>query len=62
MGYNSGNRLPSENAFALYAGIMNAAWNTGINAGTRGATNIAPGSVNFGECCVADDAGGGGDD
>ena len=63
VGYNSGDNYVRGNAFAAYAGIMNAAWNTGINANTQAATNIAAsGSVNFGECCAADSGGGGGDD
>lgn len=63
VGYNSGNNYVRGNAFAAYAGIMNAAWNTGINANTQAATNIAAsGTVTFGECCAAADAGGGGGD
>lgn len=64
VGYNSGNNSIRGNAFAAYAGIMNAAWNTGINANTQAATNIAAhGTVTFGECCAAaDDTGGGGGD
>jgi len=55
VGYNSGSNSVSDNAFAAYAGILNAAWNTGINANAQAATNIAAqGSVTFG------DAGGGG--
>ena len=62
VGYNSGNNSIRGNAFAAYAGIMNAAWNTGINANTQAATNIAAqGTVSFGECCAAADGGGGGD-
>jgi len=55
VGYNSGNNSIRGNAFAAYAGIMNSAWNTGINANTQAATNIAAqGTVTFGECCGAD--------
>ncbi|MCA0209874.1 MAG: hypothetical protein LCH74_12485 [Proteobacteria bacterium] len=60
VGYNSGNNSVRGNAFAAYAGILNAAWNTGINANTQAATNIAAqGTVSFGECCGS--SGGGGD-
>ena len=49
VGYNSGNNSVNDNAFAAYAGILNQAWNTGINANTQAATNIAAqGTVNFG--------------
>lgn len=59
VGYNSGNNSIRGNAFAAYAGIMNAAWNTGINANTQAATNIAAqGTVSFGD---TGGAGGGGD-
>jgi hypothetical protein len=60
VGYNSGNNAIRGNAFAAYAGILNQAWNTGINANTQAATNIAAqGTVNFG----SDGAGAGaGDD
>lgn len=62
-GYHSGDNYVRGNAFAAYAGIMNAAWNTGINANTQAATNIAAsGSVNFGECCAANGGGGDGGD
>lgn len=40
-------RIPF-NAFAAYAGILNSAWNTGVNANTQVATNIAAqGTVTF---------------
>jgi hypothetical protein len=49
VGYNSGANSVNDNAFAAYAGILNQAWNTGINANTQAATNIAAqGTVNFG--------------
>ncbi|MFN3388983.1 MAG: hypothetical protein ACK40O_08620 [Allosphingosinicella sp.] len=49
VGYNSGNNNVSGNAFAAYAGILNQAWNTGINSNAQAATNIAAqGTVNFG--------------
>ena len=48
-GYHSGNNYVRGNAFAAYAGILNAAWNTGVNANTHAATNIAAqGTVTFG--------------
>ena len=62
VGYNSGNNSVNDNAFAAYAGILNQAWNTGINANTQAATNIAAqGTVNFG-VTSGEGAGGGGDD
>ncbi|OHD09925.1 hypothetical protein [Sphingopyxis sp. RIFCSPHIGHO2_12_FULL_65_19] len=61
VGYQSGNNSVRGNAFAAYAGILNAAWNTGINANTQAATNIAAqGTVNFGTG-GGDGNGGGGD-
>ncbi|MDG5488816.1 hypothetical protein NYR55_09320 [Sphingomonas sp. BGYR3] len=60
VGYNSGSNSVNDNAFAAFAGINNAAWNTGINANTQAATNIAAqGTVNFG---VSGSAGSGGGD
>jgi hypothetical protein len=62
VGYNSGNNSVNDNAFAAFAGIANAAWNTGINANTQAATNIAAqGTITFGVegCCVDDGDGGG---
>ena len=60
VGYNSGNNSVNDNAFAAYAGIANQAWNTGINANTQAATNIAAqGTVNFG---VNSGSGAGSDD
>ncbi|QCB53765.1 hypothetical protein E5675_04460 [Sphingopyxis sp. PAMC25046] len=62
VGYNSGNNSVRGNAFAAYAGILNAAWNTGINANTQAATNIAAqGTVSFGDSAPAGGGGGGGD-
>ena len=62
VGYNSGNNSVRGNAFAAYAGILNAAWNTGINANTQAATNIAAsGTVSFGDSAPAAGGGGGGD-
>lgn len=64
VGYNSGNNSVNDNAFAAFAGISNNAWNTGLNANTQAATNIAAmGTVNFGVsgCCAADGGGDGGD-
>lgn len=61
VGYNSGSNSVNDNAFAAFAGIANAAWNTGINANTQAATNIAAqGTVNFGVGGAG--GGGGGDD
>lgn len=49
VGYNSGNNSVNDMAFAAFAGILNNAWNTGLNANTQAATNIAAqGTVNFG--------------
>lgn len=63
VGYNSGNNSVRGNAFAAYAGILNAAWNTGINANTQAATNIAAqGTVSFGDSAPAAAGGGGGGD
>lgn len=60
VGYNSGNNSINDNAFAAFAGISNNAWNTGLNANTQAATNIAAqGTVNFG---VSGGADGGADD
>lgn len=63
VGYNSGNNSVSGSAFAAYAGILNAAWNTGINSNAQAATNIAAqGTVSFGDSAPAAAGGGGGDD
>jgi hypothetical protein len=63
VGYNSGNNSVRGSAFAAYAGILNAAWNTGINANTQAATNIAAsGTVSFGDSGSNGGAGGGGGD
>jgi hypothetical protein len=63
VGYNSGNNSVNDNAFAAFAGIANQAWNTGINANTQAATNIAAqGTVNFGVNSGADAGSGGGGD
>ncbi|MCC6478311.1 hypothetical protein [Sphingorhabdus sp.] len=63
VGYNSGSNSVNDNAFAAFAGIANQAWNTGINANTQAATNIAAqGTVNFGVSQGAAAAGGGGGD
>ena len=64
VGYNSGDNSVNNSAFAAYAGILNQAWNTGINANTQAATNIAAqGTVNFGVNSGAGSTGGGaGDD
>lgn len=63
-GYNSGDNYVRGNAFSAFAGILTAAWNTGINANTQAATNIAAqGTVNFGAnagCCTTPAPGGGG--
>ncbi len=63
VGYNSGNNVVRDNAFAAFAGISNAAWNTGINANTQAATNIAAlGTINFGVGGSSSDGGGSGGD
>lgn len=64
VGYNSGNNYVRGNAFAAYAGILNTAWNTGINSNAQAATNIAAqGTVSFGDSAPAAAASGGaGDD
>ncbi len=60
VGYNSGNNSVRGSAFAAYAGILNAAWNTGINSNAQAATNIAAqGTVSFGDSAAP--AAGGGD-
>ena len=62
VGYNSGNYSVRGNAFAAYAGILIAAWNTGINSNAQAATNIAAqGTVSFGDSAPAGGGGGGGD-
>lgn len=66
VGYNSGDNYIRGNAFSAFAGVMAAAWNTGINANTQAANNIAAqGTVNFGAtgsgCCDASGGGTGGD-
>lgn len=59
VGYNSGNNSVRGNAFAAYAGILNAAWNTGINSNAQAATNIAAqGTVSFGDSAPAGGDGG----
>ncbi len=59
VGYNSGGNNVSGNAFAAYAGILNAAWNTGINSNAQAATNIAAqGTVSFGDSAPAAAGGG----
>jgi len=48
VGYQSGSNSINGNAFAAYAGIMNVAWNTGVDTNAQAATNIAAqGNVNF---------------
>lgn len=47
-GYESGDNTIRGNAFSAFAGILNQAWNTGVNANVQAATNIAArGDVNF---------------
>lgn len=63
VGYNSGSNSVNDNAFAAFAGISNAAWNTGINANTQAATNVAAqGTINFGVSGGSSDGGAGGGD
>jgi hypothetical protein len=46
---SSGDNSVSGSAFAAYAGILNTAWNTGINSNAQAATNVAArGTVTFG--------------
>ncbi|HET8749322.1 MAG TPA: hypothetical protein VFM42_01135, partial [Sphingomicrobium sp.] len=46
--FDSGNNNVSGNAFAAYAGILNNAWNTGINSNAQAASSIAArGTVSF---------------
>jgi hypothetical protein len=46
--FNSGDNNVSGNAFAAYAGILNNAWNTGINSNAQAASSIAArGTVSF---------------
>jgi hypothetical protein len=61
VGYNSGSNSVNDNAFAAFAGIANQAWNSGINANTQAATNIAAqGTVNFGVNSGSSSGSGGG--
>ncbi len=67
VGYNSGNNEVRGSSFAAFAGILNQAWNTGINSNAQAATNIAAqGTINFGDtgtgASAPGGAGGGGDD
>ena len=53
-GVNTGDNSVAGSAFAAYAGILNAAWNTGINSNAQAATNIsAQGNVTFGSVGAA---------
>tara|TARA_R110000772_G_scaffold102435_1_gene203185 strand:+ start:2572 stop:3081 length:510 start_codon:yes stop_codon:yes gene_type:complete len=63
VGYNSGDNSVYGSAFAAFAGILNQAWNTGINSNAQAGTNIAAqGTINFGDGAAAAPAGGGGGD
>ena len=63
VGYHSGENHINGSAFAAYAGILNQAWNTGINSNAQAASNIAAqGNVNFGDGGATPAAGGGGGD
>lgn len=63
VGYNSGDVYVRGNAFAAFAGILNSANNTGINANTQAASNIAAqGTINFGDGGAAAAGGGAGGD
>ncbi|QPQ55865.1 hypothetical protein IC614_04575 [Allosphingosinicella flava] len=64
VGYNSGDQSVNGNSFSAFAGILNQAWNTGLNANVQAATNIAAqGTVTFGDGgAAADDGGAGGGD
>lgn len=60
VGYHSGDNYVRGSAFAAFAGILNQAWNTGINSNAQAATNIAAqGTINFGDG-AGEAAGGGG--
>ena len=62
VGYNSGDQSVNGNSFSAFAGILNQAWNTGLNANVQAATNIAAqGTVTFGDAGGADGGAGGGD-
>jgi hypothetical protein len=55
-GYDSGDNEVGDSAFAAFAGILNQAWNTGVNANTQAGSNIAArGNVHFGDvgCCAS---------
>lgn len=46
--YSSGSNSVNGSAFAAYSGILNQAWNTGINSNAQAATNMAAqGSTTF---------------
>ncbi|MEH6758508.1 MAG: hypothetical protein V7676_13500 [Parasphingorhabdus sp.] len=61
VGYNSGGNSVNGSAFAAFAGILNQAWNTGIDSNAQAGTNIAAqGTINFGDGAAAAPAGGGG--
>lgn len=63
VGYNSGDNYVRGSAFAAFAGILNQAWNTGINSNAQAATNIAAqGTINFGDGSGGGGGGGGGGD
>lgn len=63
VGYNSGDQSVNGNSFSAFAGILNQAWNTGLNANVQAATNIAAqGTVTFGDSGGAGDGGAGGGD
>jgi hypothetical protein len=48
-GYNSGSNSVDGSSFSAFAGILNQAWNTGVNANVQAGTNVAAqGTVNFG--------------
>jgi hypothetical protein len=66
-GYKSGDNSVNGNSFAAFAGILNQSFNTGIDANTQSATNIAArGTVNFAAGGTTNGGGngggGGGDD
>ena len=47
--YDSGDNTVKDSAFASFAGMLNQAWNTGINANTQAANNVAArGTVSIG--------------
>ncbi len=56
----SGDNRVQGSSFAAYAGILNQAWNTGINSNAQAGSNIsAMGTVNFGDSGAGQSGGNG---